>query len=685
MGGGGGGGVDAGEDAGSADSGVDSGVPQPFCALGLSCAEWQDCAPTLDGGACVDGQYTVTWTAPMNGARFAADASVVAQVVVSKVGGGAVPFTAVPVSGDVTGQLSGSGGTYSGDLGRLQGAEGSKTIIAGWRDGGPTVPLSVVLDTTAPGFSVSLVNAPSYGGDGGFLDADPASPSAIKKDETVTLRVTSLASDVDPSSLAMVVTGPGAVAWDAGTPQSCSAVAFCREYTLALGPQPMSAFSGTVTAQVSGRDDVGNSSSSMPASFSVTRWRWARQISSSYGVRTTPALADGGVLIVGINGSATPNGIVAVKPDGTVAWGPTNDGPVEGSAAVGRSDAGTEFLFYQTANATNAMRAVAALNGSPTGNVCDGVASPLSKASLAILENGTDDVMAVGTQPASSSTLAVVKRATASCRDVGGSPAYSSVQFPGNVAASGASAYWVGSNGLLRGASWSASNLAATSVNLSIGGVGTVNGLAFVSGSKVAGGGGGGPGIGKIFTVDFSAAGAIPGWSTATSTPMSGPIVVASGVIASQRSGSDKLQVIRVEASTGMTSAISMELSGSSFSSNQVPTPVAGQGQLLYVLDEAGRLYVLPQGFTNATQPAWSSTLPSAVAGTVSASPTLDCNRTKPASGTGVLYLATESGWLVSYIVDSRGLDATAPWPKYQRDGWNTGNTATVGFGPACP
>ena len=166
---------------------------------------------------------------------------------------------------------------------------------------------------------------------------------------------------------------------------------------------------------------------------------------------------------------------------------------------------------------------------------------------------------------------------------------------------------------------------------------------------------------------------------------MSGPIVVASGVIASQRSGSDKLQVIRVEASTGMTSAISMELSGSSFSSNQVPTPVAGQGQLLYVLDEAGRLYVLPQGFTNATQPAWSSTLPSAVAGTVSASPTLDCNRTKPASGTGVLYLATESGWLVSYIVDSRGLDATAPWPKYQRDGWNTGNTATVGFGPACP
>jgi hypothetical protein len=66
----------------------------------------------------------------------------------------------------------------------------------------------------------------------------------------------------------------------------------------------------------------------------------------------------------------------------------------------------------------------------------------------------------------------------------------------------------------------------------------------------------------------------------------------------------------------------------------------------------------------------------------VVASPTLDCNRTASASGTGAYYFATTSGWLVAYIVDSAGLDLTAAWPKFQHDARNTGNTA-VSLG--CP
>jgi hypothetical protein len=93
------------------------------------------------------------------------------------------------------------------------------------------------------------------------------------------------------------------------------------------------------------------------------------------------------------------------------------------------------------------------------------------------------------------------------------------------------------------------------------------------------------------------------------------------------------------------------------------------------VADEDGDLFVLRQDRIADGGSDWPMvTLPAAVAGTVSASLTLDCNRRVPASQSGILYIATESGWLVSYIVDSKGLDPTAPWPKYQRDARNTGN-----------
>jgi len=101
----------------------------------------------------------------------------------------------------------------------------------------------------------------------------------------------------------------------------------------------------------------------------------------------------------------------------------------------------------------------------------------------------------------------------------------------------------------------------------------------------------------------------------------------------------------------------------------------------LYVLDDSGLLVVLPQSFGESASPTW--TAPAAIAGKTSASPTIDCNRRKPATHTGILYFVTENGWLVSYIVDSKGLDTTAPWPKYAHDIRNTGNPAVAI--EACP
>jgi hypothetical protein len=143
------------------------------------------------------------------------------------------------------------------------------------------------------------------------------------------------------------------------------------------------------------------------------------------------------------------------------------------------------------------------------------------------------------------------------------------------------------------------------------------------------------------------------------------------------------VKVIRVGSSDGVKLAWTGEIAGSSFSSNQVPTPVAGEGSLLYVFDAVGQLSVFPQSFVDATVPTWGVGLPSALNSPTSASPTIGCNKRMPLTHTGILYLTTENGWVVSYIVDSKGLDSSAPWPKYGHDVRNT-NNAAVSI-EACP
>ncbi|PZR13332.1 MAG: hypothetical protein DI536_13700 [Archangium gephyra] len=116
---------------------------------------------------------------------------------------------------------------------------------------------------------------------------------------------------------------------------------------------------------------------------------------------------------------------------------------------------------------------------------------------------------------------------------------------------------------------------------------------------------------------------------------------------------------------------------------NGVPTPALGEGGRLYAVDEAGGLFVLPQNFSTSANATWAVALPAALTSPVVASPALDCNRRRSNSESGVIYIATENGWLVSYIVDSKGLDPMAPWPKYARDARNTGNFNGPAIG--CP
>jgi hypothetical protein len=73
----------------------------------------------------------------------------------------------------------------------------------------------------------------------------------------------------------------------------------------------------------------------------------------------------------------------------------------------------------------------------------------------------------------------------------------------------------------------------------------------------------------------------------------------------------------------------------------------------------------------------------------VESSATIDCARdaagSKLAGRPGVLYVGSNSGKLYAFVVDSRGIDTTAPWPKYQHDPRNTGNADTALSEFACP
>jgi hypothetical protein len=208
-------------------------------------------------------------------------------------------------------------------------------------------------------------------------------------------------------------------------------------------------------------------------------------------------------------------------------------------------------------------------------------------------------------------------------------------------------------------------------------GFGAINGLALnAGGTQLAGGGG--PGIGALFQFQVAStadAGVVAG------TPVTAPVITSSSdIIAGFRSGGTL--ELRRYGPTGLQQGSSVATTASfPATSPSVGSPVLGEGQLVYVVGNGGELVVADQSSLAVQLQGPISTTGF---GTVVASPTLDCNRERPGTQTGVLYVATESGYLISLIVDSRGLDTTAAWPKYQRDAQNSGNAGRQ-LPPACP
>ncbi|MET0402081.1 MAG: hypothetical protein ABW123_06730 [Cystobacter sp.] len=102
--------------------------------------------------------------------------------------------------------------------------------------------------------------------------------------------------------------------------------------------------------------------------------------------------------------------------------------------------------------------------------------------------------------------------------------------------------------------------------------------------------------------------------------------------------------------------------------------PVWGTGGYVYTASSVS-------GLVQARRPLESVEWQFNVGSPIEASMNLDCSRAADGAVLpgvpGVLYAAAQDGKVFALIVDSSGLDATAPWPKYQHDSRNTGNRET--------
>jgi hypothetical protein len=191
--------------------------------------------------------------------------------------------------------------------------------------------------------------------------------------------------------------------------------------------------------------------------------------------------------------------------------------------------------------------------------------------------------------------------------------------------------------------------------------------LALV-GSDVVGGGG--PGQGGVFTIPES--GVTIAWEHPTTSPAWSPAVAADGAAIVGLNNENLLRVKLGNSSTASTLAVAGVVQS---------VPLLGNDGTVYVGALSGEL----QARKGDMSLAWSIT----ALGTLESSPTLDCGRdaggAKLAARPGVLYVGSSLGTLYAFVVDSRGIDTTAPWPKHQHDPRNTGNADTPLGEFGCP
>ncbi len=227
---------------------------------------------------------------------------------------------------------------------------GTKTCVSG---GNPN-------DKTPPVFSLVVAPPPVRQATATLTEYDPGSPDggadAFRRDESLSVTVTSTDHDVDAGSVKVTVYGVSGnlgtglnvplAPCTPGSPEASNP--FCRLGTVSLAPLPFEAFRAVVPLEVSG-SDLSNNLGKADAGVNVTRWKW--RYSAGAPIYTTPAIADDGTVVFGTSDGGSGS-LYALTPSGAEKWKPVQLGPIRRAPVIGaRGWRTSQIVYVATASA----------------------------------------------------------------------------------------------------------------------------------------------------------------------------------------------------------------------------------------------------------------------------------------------------------------------------------------------
>lgn len=673
--------------------------PEDECQSDSDCPAGRVCDPSLKAclvDSVVDaGSWGIEWVSPLNNARVGKTVTLVAKVTTPT---GETPPSSVDFHGVHAGTDAGVMGTLSRtDAGSYASAwtpdsEGTYSFQAVVEPTNPdqtgalSDPLNVTVDLTAPVLGLVIPEAPTRPADSATTSwTDPSSSGAYRRDETTPVTVWSDAPDVDPASVHVSVVGfatPAPAPIEIAGLQACSAgnahhgAKFCRVGELDLAKPELVGMRGSFTVAAAGADDLGNTSS-VDGSVEVTRWKWSFDAGTE-AIAVTPAVGHEGNLYLATS-AATQGSLISVNPDGTQNWSAAT-GSMLTAPSVGETTDGDDRIYVAQASGADYGLAAYAADGSLLTPNCMGIGASTSAASLSVAPRSSGAETAFSAVEAGDGTAKNLLALDVDSTDCLRSSAASlTPPFPdGALSGDGSNLYYgTGSGGTvvkysLTGGAWTDNGGWAHDVQL------TVPSVA-VTGAGIAGGGG--PGEGGLFALD-PASSALD-WTYPSVSPASGFGTVGDVVAGAE----GQLFAGLTNASTSPTNRlVAAKVGTTSFafqSATVAGAPILGENRRLYTVSPTGSLSVFEAADLT---PLWTASVAS---GSVAASPNMDCTRnpdgSKAAGRPGVLYIPTTSGKLFAVIVDSRGIDTSADWPKYLHDPRNTSNAQTSLAEFACP
>jgi len=656
---------------------IDGGACTPACAPYEACTS-RGCAP----------RYAALTVTPGDGGVVGAGAVSVQAELVLQPGAAAnfpetLDFRVVRSDGGVGGTLTAgprTAGVYPAQW--TPPGDGVFLLTAAYpQSGGPSTTVHLSVDTTPPTFTVTVPTADAGAVAGGTSYADPSLPTAWRRDQVVPVQIRTNELNLDPSPLTVVLRTDGGtgstvnvVAFAQGEP--CDA-GFCGVARMNLWEPPFDAFRGPMVVEVRGQDRAGNVGTSSGV-VNVTRWKWRHDIAGAT-ITATPALGNTGVVYVGTtNGSDNDGQLLALSPNGRVLWA-ASGGAVVASPTVGNvQDGGVERVY--AALRKGSVSRVGFFDSADGGftAACNDVnsTSVLVQSSLAFAQlsagSASETVYGVYSGRAGGTIFAI--RPEAENDVVFRCPittAVGDVSAPGNMVASGNAVVFGSSDGRLKsyaldttGTSftpqWSQPLVAvATDPSTLL----QPSSLAAAGGAVYGGGNLGG--LSKLFSAPLDG-GQPPAYFPTASVIGNPSIGNMSGNVAV--AGLENARLFSLSISDGGTQSI--DTAGEVIRS----APVWGSDGYVYTGGATS-------GAIQARRPLGNVAWQFEPGSTIGASLTLDCNRQPEGSAIsglpGVLYAATRDGKVHAIVVDSRGLDTSAPWPKYQHDARNTGNPST--------